>query len=142
MNKLTLAVLYSDGTISSEYDSSKKVVAVVSNGTYVGLKNTIKTGWKTVRSICERIGTKVYYGYLPLISTLEQWHRDIDNINTTLRELKELGVNAEEFCKADTYWSCSESSVGEAKAISFPLGNVSTVVHTMPCYGRAAIELC
>lgn len=136
--KLTLEVLYSDGTISNEYDKSKKAIAVVSNGTYVGLKNTIKTKWSTVCSICEKIHGDNYYGFLPPISILEFWMHDIENINATMRELKELGVNAEELYTTEVYWSSSHA-LGEAKAMCLPLGIIVMYAQDFSYYGRAAI---
>lgn len=138
--KLTLEVLYSDGTVSNEYDGSKKVIAVVSGRTNVGLKNTIKTGWNIVYDSCERMSGKEYDAFLAPIAYLEFWYQDIDNINATIRELKELGVNADEIHTVETYWS-SSNVLGVSKTLTFPLGQINTSAHTMPHYGRAAIAM-
>ena len=146
--KLPLSVLYSDGTVSVEYDKNKKIVAVVVGNTFIALRDSHKDNdqeifgadWQTIKDFCEGVKEDGYCSYMPPYDEVLLWRDSVVDINLTIGILQQQGVNADMLFEKNIYWT-STSHHPFARAVNFYSGNIEFRRREEICFGRAAIRV-
>lgn len=103
---LPCSLLYLNGMVANELLEGEKVIAIVVENTLMGLKNQIRASYRGAERECESLTfADGHFGYLALKKEFELWVAHREEINQTVKILRENGVNADFLLAGTAYWT-------------------------------------
>lgn len=99
MKEFPLDLLFADGTSSKTLEEGQKVVAIkLSEHNCIGLRNKSKNSLDRCEKMCEREAQSDKDGVVtnpPNLQTAKEWFEKKDEINMTVKMLKQSGIEAD-----------------------------------------------